>query len=156
MVSACLALAELLISGVRMPGPVLGISMALFAVSAALEGAITLAVVEALEAMRPGLVRDAGTERSPAVGAVALAALLLAVVGVMFASTHPDGLEKLAGQVGIAGRAHSLFRTPVADYEAGFFSSPWLRKASAGLAGLALIYGACLALGRAAARRRGA
>ena len=41
-VTALLALAELLISGVRMPASVLGVSLALFAVSALIEGAITM------------------------------------------------------------------------------------------------------------------
>src|SRR5437016_2969291 len=41
LVSAVLALSELIVSGVRMPAAVLGVSLALFAVSAILEGAIT-------------------------------------------------------------------------------------------------------------------
>ena len=56
-VSAVLALAELLISGVRMPASVLGVSLALFAVSALIEGAITMAVMGALEAIQPNFVR---------------------------------------------------------------------------------------------------
>ena len=73
----------------------------------------------------------------------------------MVASAHPDGLEKLARDIGIASRERVLLATPLADYQAGFFASPWLRKAAAGLAGLALILGACLLLGRFAARKRG-
>src|SRR5438270_6958660 len=42
LASAVMALSELLISGVRMPGPVLGISLGVFAISALLEGAITM------------------------------------------------------------------------------------------------------------------
>jgi hypothetical protein len=89
-------------------------------------------------------------------GALAVAALLLAVVGVMVASAYPDGLEKLAQQAGIAAGARTLFQTPFSDYETAFVQSPWLRKASAGVAGLALIYGVCLALGHAVGRRKGA
>ena len=153
LVSAVLALAELLISGVRMPAGLLGVSLALFAVSALLEGAITLAVVEALEAIQPGFVRRPAAARSRLRGAVALVAVLLAAVGVLFASTSPDGIQRLALQTGIAARAQALLVTPFTGYETAFVASGWLRKASAGLAGLALIYGVCLAIGRVAARR---
>src|SRR3954468_14392445 len=53
LASAVLALAELLLSGVRMPGPVLGASLGVFAISALLEGAITMTVVSALEGIQP-------------------------------------------------------------------------------------------------------
>jgi cobalt/nickel transport system permease protein len=148
LVSAVLALSELSISGVRIPPAVLGISFGLFAVSAALEGAITLAVVQALEGIRPGFVRR------PARSALGVAAIMLAGAGMLVASTAPDGIGKLAEQVGIASRAVSLFGTPFSGYQSDFLQSGWLRKATAGLAGLTLIYGVCLAIGRVAARRR--
>jgi cobalt/nickel transport system permease protein len=150
LVSAVLALAQLLVSGVAMPASVLGISLGLFVVSAALEGAITLAVVQALEAINPGFVRRPETR---AVGTLASAAALLAVAGVLLASSLPDGIEKLAQIAGIVIHKPP-FTTPLADYQASFFSSPWLRKATAGLAGLALIYGACALFGRAVSRKR--
>jgi hypothetical protein len=37
-----------------------------------------------------------------------------------------------------------------------YLYSGWLRKATAGLAGLALIYGACVVFGKLIARRRSA
>jgi cobalt/nickel transport system permease protein len=154
LASAVLALAELLVSGVPMPASVLGVSLALFVVSALLEGAITLAVIEALETIQPGFVRKPETGRSFALGAIGLAAVLLAAVGVLVASTAPDGIEKLGLQTGIASHVRSLVTTPLTGYQAAFFQTGWLRKASAGLAGLALIYGACLLIGRAVARKR--
>jgi len=39
--------------GVTMPAPVLGVSLGLFAVSAVLEGAITLAIMQALVSINP-------------------------------------------------------------------------------------------------------
>jgi hypothetical protein len=146
----------LLISGVPMPASVLGVSLALFVVSALLEGAITLAVIQALETMQPGFVRKPETGRSFVLGAIGLAAVVLAAVGVLVASTAPDGIEKLGLQTGIASRAGSLLTTPLTGYQTAFFQTGWLRKASAGLAGLALIYGACLLIGRAVARKRSA
>jgi len=154
LASAFLAMGELVLSGVRIPSFILGVSVLLFAVSAALEGAITLAVMQALESVQPEFVQTPSPRRGWALAALGLGAVLLAAVGVLFASTHPDGLERLAEQVGIAKQARSLIATPLADYEAGFFSSPWLRKAAAGLAGLGLIYAACLLLVRLTVRTR--
>jgi cobalt/nickel transport system permease protein len=154
LISALLALAELALSGVRIPSAVLGVSLGLFAVSAALEGAITLAVVEALGAVGPKYVAKPSTGFGYAVAGLGTLAVLLAAVGVLFASQSPDGLEKLAEQIGIAARAKALVPAPFADYEAPFVAWPWLRKALPGLAGIALIFVACAAFGRWLARRR--
>ncbi len=156
MVSAVMALSELLLSGVRMAPAVLGLSLALFVVSAVLEGAITLAVIQALESIQPGFVRHPPAGRSLAAGVVTLASVLLAAVGVLFASTDPDGIERLGQQTGIASHTRALLNTPFSNYQTAFLQSPWLSKASAGLAGLGLIYIACLVFGRIVARRRSA
>ena len=156
LASAVLALSELLISGVRMPGSVLGISLALFAVSAALEGAITVAVVAALANLNPSFVHPSERARPGALSAVAAGAVFLAVAAVWFASTHPDGIWRLAQNIGLASHARVLLHTPLASYEAGFLKAAWLRKAVGGLTGLALIFGACMAFGRLMARHRSA
>jgi cobalt/nickel transport system permease protein len=155
LAGAFMAIGQLLLSGIGMPAAVLGISFALFLVSAALEGAITLAVIRALEAMNPEFVKRPIASRG-AVTLVGLAALALALVGVVFASSNPDVLEKLAQGVGIDSRAITLLATPLADYEADFLRGEWARKAVAGLAGLTLMFAAALAFRRIVARRRGA
>ena len=76
------------------------------------------------------------------------AAIVLATVGVLFASTHPDAIQRLA-------HAKVLIPAPLADYQAAFFDSAWLRKTVAGLAGLVLIFGACTLCGRLLSRQRG-
>ncbi|MGD0868485.1 MAG: energy-coupling factor ABC transporter permease [Bryobacteraceae bacterium] len=152
MVSAILALAELLISGVPMSHSVVGVSLALFLVSALLEGAITLAVVQALEAIQPGFVRQPAAGRSFARGALGLAAVVLAAVGFLFASTAPDGIESLGHATGM-DHVRRLFTTPLAGYQLALYGDPWLRKTAAGLAGIAIVYGACLLIGRGVARR---
>src|SRR5258707_4298009 len=53
LVAALLAISELLLSGIAISGGVLGVSLGLFAVSAVLEGAITLAVFQAIETLNP-------------------------------------------------------------------------------------------------------
>ena len=133
-VSAVLALSELLLSGVRVPAGALVISLVLFLASALLEGAITLAVLQGLERIQPRLVRQPRAGWSPALGLLAIAAVLLASVGVLFASQAPDGIERLTRQ-------------------AAAVPGVWLDQAGAGLAGLALVYGACLLFGRLARRR---
>jgi cobalt/nickel transport system permease protein len=57
LVSALLALTELLLSDVPMPPAILAVSISLFVVSAVMEGAITLIVVQALERIQPGFLR---------------------------------------------------------------------------------------------------
>src|SRR5882724_9423466 len=126
LIAALLAISELLLSGIAISGTVLGVSFALFAVSAILEGAITLAVFQALETLNPNFVKQPRSDRGLALGLTALAAVLLAVVGVLFASTHPDGLERLAETLGIVDKAKPIFASPLADYQAGFFQSTWL------------------------------
>src|SRR5712691_12814958 len=71
MVSACLALTQLLISGVRMPQQLLGASLGLFLVSSLIEGGITVAAVRAIERLHPSAVRGLQTAWSPAFGVIA-------------------------------------------------------------------------------------
>jgi len=141
LVSAVLALSELLVSGVRMTGPVLGVSLGLFVVSALAEGAITVAVIGALEAIQPDFVRQPASSRSFALGAAALTAVVLVTGGVLLASTTPDGIQQL-------GQAKALMNTPLRGYTIPVLGSGWLPKAGAGMAGLALVYGACVLIGR--------
>jgi cobalt/nickel transport system permease protein len=137
-VSAVLAMSQLLFSKVPVPPAALGVSAIVFLVSAALEGAITLAVVQALEAIQPNFVRKPAPARSSTTAALGVGAVLMAGVGVVFASSDPDGIQKLT-------------RFDVDGADVG-----WLAQAGAGLGGLALVYLACLLLGRFVARRRSA
>jgi cobalt/nickel transport system permease protein len=153
---AALAVAELLVSGIRMGTPVLGVSFGLFFVNALLEGAITIAVVKSLESMRPDWVRAPDSSGRTVLASLAAAAILLAVFGVLFASADPDGLEKLAERVGISGHARNLIVAPLADYELQGAGWSWIRKAGAGLVGVAILTVAVLLLGRLIARRKDA
>jgi cobalt/nickel transport system permease protein len=133
--SACLALGQLLISGVPMAGGVLWASLSLFTVSALMEGAITVAAVRAIERLNPTWI--AGPRPSSrALAAVMLAALLLVVVGALIASAAPDGVQRLIGQ--------------------GGDTAPWSHKSAGGVAGLALIFALCYFGGKLISRRRSA
>jgi len=154
LAGAGLAVAELWLSGIAIPPAVIGVSAVLFLATGMLEGLITLAVVQGIETLDPRMIREPSRNRTETLGLLAGAAFLLAVAGVVFASQAPDALEKLAERIGISPQARTLFSTPLMDYETRLFSSSWLRKASAGLVGLGLVYGVCVLLGRLIARQR--
>ena len=134
--SACLALGQLLMSGVPMAGGVLWASLGLFVVSALMEGAITVAAVRAIERLNPVWVAGPRPASSRTVAGVALAALLLVVVGTLIASAAPDGIQRLTGQ--------------------GLDPAAWSQRTIAGVGGLALIFAACYLGGKLISRRRSA
>jgi hypothetical protein len=78
----------------------------------------------------------------------------LGVIGFVAASTAPDGIERLGIQLGLTQKI--AYHAPLADYSAAGIDNAWLRRATAGLAGLLVVYGICLATGKVIARRRSA
>ena len=139
-VSALLALSELWQSGVRMPDAALAVTIMVFFISAIAEGAITLAVMQALERIEPGFVhRPQSVRARGAAFAVISAAVVLAAAGVFAASQRPDWIVKLAGQRGIPLPARTLVASPAAEYFTG-------------IAVLILIYFLCTGLSRALGR----
>lgn len=158
LVAGCFALSELALSGVPMPARLIAISLGLFLAAACLEGAITLAAVRAIERLQPAAASE--PESQPAgsrvIGAIAVAAVLLAAFGILWASVAPENLEHVAAQFGITAHAPVWMHAPLADYEWQGSASLWFRRASAGLAGLALIYGICALTGKLLTRQRSA
>ncbi len=156
VVSASLAVNELLISGVPVRSHALLFLVLVFGISAAVEGAITVAVVRGIERLSPRIIRPTAPERSWTLAAAGAAAIVLAATGGLIASTNPDGLQWLGGQLDILGRITNLFAAPLAEYRARWVGSPWLSKAIAGTAGALLVGLICVVLGRAATRTRSA
>ena len=154
LVSGSLALAELLISGVRMPRLLVFTSLGLFAVNAGIEGAITISVVQALDRLNPGFVQKPARSNSRVLIVLSTAGVLLGIAGFLLASSAPDAIQSLGQTLGMS--AKTSFQTPMANYSAGNFESAWLRRAIAGLTGLLLICGLCLAGARFVGRRRSA
>src|SRR6201996_7215389 len=72
LVSGVLALAELLLSGIHMPGALIYLSIGLFTVNALIEGAITVSVLGAIERLNPGLtfVSEGGVKTAVTGGAI--------------------------------------------------------------------------------------
>jgi cobalt/nickel transport system permease protein len=155
MVSGSLALGELLMSGVAMPRPMVLVSLALFAASAAIEGAITLGVMQAIAKLDAGFVPEPRASNRRTLAILGGAAIALGAVGFLAASAAPDGIQRLGIQLGLTAR--TVLRAPLSDYTVGpFVESAWVRRATAGLAGLLLIYAVCASTARWLVRRRSA
>jgi cobalt/nickel transport system permease protein len=135
LVSGCLALGQLRISGVGMPSSAIWVSLGLFLVNAAMEGAITVAAVRGIERLNASWVRGPEPASSRTLAAIALAALVLVVAGTLVASAAPDGIQRL---------------TALGS------GSDWSREALAGVAGLVLIFAICALGGRLIFRKRSA
>jgi hypothetical protein len=99
--------------------------------------------------MNPGWVRATRDSGARALALVAFVAVALAVAGILLASNDPDGIQKLA-----TARTPRWLHAPLAEYQMQGVDSPWLRRAGAGVAGLVLIYGACVLGGRLLTQRR--
>ena len=136
MTSACLALGQLLISGVPMAGSVLWASLGLFLVSALIEGAITVAALRAIERLNPAwLAGGPQPSSSRALPALAMAALAVVVVGTLIASAAPDGIQRLTAPGPAAA---------------------WNLRVIDGVGGLILIFVLCFLGVKLIARRRSA
>ena len=90
-----------------------------------------------------------------ALWAIAAVTVGLVLFGVLLASAFPDGLARVAGDLGFAGRQSQVAGgSPFAGYETRFFHSRWAAQASAGVAGIAILYGFGLLFGRTLKRKR--
>jgi len=89
---------------------------------------------------------------------LAVVALLVAAVLALFASSAPDGLEKVAEDVGFAEAAEdsATSGSPLADYELPAAATPDspVNRAFAGVVGVALTAGVAFAVFGAVARSR--
>jgi cobalt/nickel transport system permease protein len=117
------------------------------------EGLITVGALGFVHAVRPDLTR-AGDEK-PVGGAVVwvtglLIALALAVASPL-ASAQPDGLERVAEQLGFLGISQGPYYEIIPDYVFPGVSNEVLATILAGVIGTLLVFG--VALGIAYARR---
>lgn len=156
LVSATAAIVELRVSGVSLSSSVVGISAAVFLVTATIEGFITVAVLQSVERLNPGWLRRPTGLPSRSLGVLVVAALLMMVGGVLYISALPDGFESMAAALGVASRERIVWTAPLPDYEAAFLTGDWSRKSLAGLGGLAAIYALCVTVGRLLIRQRSA
>jgi len=83
--------------------------------------------------------------------------LLLAAFLAPFASSSPDGLERVAEDQGFLGRAEGrqVWKSaPVPDYEMPGVGGSGIATALAGVAGTLIVFGLALGLGRLLVRGR--
>ncbi|MHB1043619.1 MAG: PDGLE domain-containing protein [Eubacteriales bacterium] len=86
---------------------------------------------------------------------ILLAALAVAVFISPFASSFPDGLERVAEDLGFIQKGEEqVLKSPVPDYAFPGIKNEGLSTALAGAAGTLLAFGAMYALGRSVARRK--
>ena len=162
LAAGVLALTELVVSGIRIPGTLLAISLGLFTVNALIEGAITLSVLRAIERLNPAACEGASCvmNTSPVpvwrrvIPVLGIASVTLAAFGILIASTLPDGLEHVAKHLGMPFGAHPLFHSPLSDYRIYALGPNWFSRVGAGLLGLLLVYLVCALGGHLLSRVR--
>ena len=127
---------ELGLSGKLPLGPTLAAMAGAHALIGLLEGAVTAAVVLALDkrGIRPALMGNPPEPNRGLVAAGAILSLVLALILAQWSSSLPDGLEATLRRFGLEPGT-GPFRAPMPDY--GLPSVPgWLGAAAAALLGL--------------------
>jgi len=121
------------------------------------EALITALVILAIRKVRPELV-DPEHRQAGGVGWETLAfglviALGLAMFIAPFASSWPDGLEKVAAQFGFEKQAKTLMKSLIPDYQVSDISSEGLATAVAGSVGTIVMFVAAWIVGGLLVRR---
>jgi cobalt/nickel transport system permease protein len=169
--AACAA--ELAVSGTVPLGVALPAMTSVHMIIGIGEALITSTVVATVLATRPDLVktfdrgagmppdrRNLGVSRRGRLGGWVLGALAvamaLAVIASPFASSSPDGLEKVAGDKGFESISTSVWgSSPLPDYSFPGIHNAGLSTAIAGGIGTVVLFVLVLFIGRALGRRRG-
>ncbi len=150
MLGASLTAAQLALSGAVAPERVFPAMLGVHALIGLGEGAITAAALLLLWQVRPDLITGRSSAEPARLswgGWVLAVGLLLVAALAPFASSDPDGLEKVAESLGFAGIARDpALPGPVPDYELlGFTGVAWA-PALVSLGGAALMTLALLPL----------
>jgi cobalt/nickel transport system permease protein len=152
VLAAVACAAELAVSGTVPLRIVLPAMVTVHMVIGVGEAVITALVLVAIAAIRPELVTgEGGGERRRRLDLVlggVIVALLLAVFVAPFASSLPDGLDRIATSLGFAGRASESAASPLAGYHVPGVSSPIAATALAGGLGTIVMLVVSILLGR--------
>jgi cobalt/nickel transport system permease protein len=122
------------------------------------EGLLTLGAVVFLLASRPDLV-NAGQERATngvLMAVVGLAVALALVIASPWASSDPDGLERVAGDLGLLDRGQGAPFNIFADYAIPGISDPAVATVLAGVIGTLVVFGVAMAVAYSRRKRPGA
>jgi cobalt/nickel transport system permease protein len=135
LTTGALVLAELALSGVSISGGSLYAAVTLLVITAALEGAISVAAVRLLHQ------RHAPHPVGPRVRRAAIATVLLATTAAVIASTAPDLFQQFASNTGLAS---TPWWSPMPGYQMSGLGPVWLQKPVASLLGVACVYAVCV------------
>jgi cobalt/nickel transport system permease protein len=149
--AAALCSCELAAAGTFRFGDVLPAMVSVHALMGVCEALITAAVIVLLMRIAPAMLYDSsrqlgassttGWRKASTIGFAA--ALLIALMLAPWASTAPDGLERVAGRLGLAEQGGArLVSTPITDYKLAGIESPALGIALAGAIGVAAAFSA--------------
>jgi cobalt/nickel transport system permease protein len=145
---------ELALSGTVPLGTVLPAMLGVHALIGIGEAVVTVAAVSAVLATRPDLVPEVnrGSVRRPILVLGLAVAIGIATAASPFASSRPDGLERVASDQAFIENGRSTHDTPVSGYAVSGISSERLATGLAGFAGTLAVFG--LAFGVASVARR--
>jgi len=120
------------------------------------EGLICVGALAFLYATRRDLLASgaAGAAHDKLVWLAGLALALVLAIASPLASTHPDGLERVALQYGFFERAQGYLYQVVPDYSLPGVADPRLATILAGVLGTLLVFGTVLAVTYTRRRRR--
>lgn len=110
------------------------------------EGLITLGALVFIAAARPDLVKKGGTGivHEKLVWVTGLVIALFLVIASPLASSHPDGLEWVAGQKGFLDTAQGSIYQIIPDYLLPGVSNQHLATILAGAVGVVMVFGVAL------------
>jgi cobalt/nickel transport system permease protein len=120
------------------------------------EALITVAAIAFIEQTRPDLLSPEKTEASGGNGWViaGLALTLLAVLISPFASAHPDGLERVAEDIGFLNQSLGAPYQILSDYTIPFLGETGLSTILAGAIGAIVVFGILFLIGRNLSKSR--
>ncbi len=84
-----------------------------------------------------------------------LVCVLVVVLAAIFASSHPDGLEWIAGKMGFENSATTTIKSPLPDYTTPTMGEGVRSTAVAGLLGVAAVFLGTVIVGRIFSGRKG-
>lgn len=141
MAAALLTSLQLWLSGTSALGVVVPAMLGVHAVIGIGEALITVAALAFILRTRPGLLEDAAVKEKGGLGWViggATIALLLVLLAP-FASASPDGLERVAEDLGFLGQSANAPYTILPDYTIPFLGETSFSTVVAGLVGAAVV-----------------
>lgn len=119
------------------------------------EGLITVGAVAFLYSVRPDLLREDDQKTGSASSAVVAIGLVIALVVALFsplASPSPDGLERVAEDLGFLANAQTPAWTVLGDYALPFLADPALSTIAAVALGTVVVFLIGLLVGRLVVR----